>query len=269
MEGFGICQRMVSQRVLPKVRLTGRSGAGTFNKGALGKAGDCVKKLVLLFFIAVALIGCQAKHPRKVFVNPSLQPEAIEKVAVFSFTSVLHQADDPDQEAPTMLEKFFMPQLDTRDDYNFIGPRSVEYAINAEDLGEQTRKFLREWPMSKQPDTELLSKLAQRLDCDAFLIPVVDLWQKDEADFQENTTPATYVGATISLIDAKSGDVLFEASDEDYLEGARTETGDRTLVVGASGNVQSDFGAKTHKAPPFEGVVQKVVIALVSSLPVR
>jgi hypothetical protein len=98
---------------------------------------------------------------------------------------------------------------------------------------------------------------------------VVDLWQKDEADILENTTPATYVGATITVLSAQDGSVLFRATDEDYEEGARTETGDRSLVTSGSGAVYADLGAKVHKAPPFEDVVAKVAKSLAASLPVR
>jgi hypothetical protein len=222
-----------------------------------------------LWLVVVFLFGCQKQHPIKVIVDPALKPAAIEKVAVLSFGSMLHAADDPDGEAPMMLEKYFMPQLDTRNDYNFIAPQSVMYAVLSLDQQDQFDKFLANWPTEKVPNMALLSALAERLGCDAFLIPVVDVWQKDEADYQENSTPATYVGATISLVDAKNGTVLFEATDEDYLEGARTETSDRSVVRGGSGSVKSDRGARTHKAPEFDGVIQKVVLALVASLPAR
>ena len=219
--------------------------------------------------VLAVLLGCQKQHPMKVYVDAALSPTAIEKVAVFSFGSMLHHADDPDGVAPEALEKYFMPQLDTRNDYNFIAPQSVLYAVQGLGQEEQLQQFIKSWPNEKKPDMTLLTALAERLDCDAFLVPVVDLWQKDEADVGENATPATYVGATISLLDAKTGSVLFEASDEDYMEGARTETGDRSVLRGGSGSVKSDMGARVHRAPEFEGVIQKVVTALVGSLPAR
>ena len=228
-----------------------------------------MKKVAWIFIVSLLFIGCQKKHPVKVYTDPSLKPDAIEKVAVFPFTSMLHHAEDPDGKAPKMMEKFFMPELDKRDDYNFIAPSSVKYALQSLELEDAVAKFLAEWPTSKTPDMEILSTIADRLACDAFLIPIVDLWQKDEADYQENASSATYVGATVTLIDAKSGVILFEASDEDYAESARTETGDRTIIRGGSGSVKSDFGGKVYKAPPFEGVVRKVVTALVSSIPAR
>jgi hypothetical protein len=222
------------------------------------------------FLIAlVVLVGCQKQHPVKIYVDPALNPTSIQKVAVLPFGTMLSNADDPDGVAPQTLEKYFLPQLDTRDDYNFLAPLSVQYAVDGLDMEDQFHKFIRSWPTERKADIPLFSALAERLGCDAFLVPVVELWQKDEADFQENTTPATYVGATITLLDAKTGAILFEASDENYLEGARTETGDRSVIRGASGTVKSDRGSQVYKAPDFDGVVEKVVLALVSSLPTR
>ncbi|MFH1755760.1 MAG: hypothetical protein ABIA59_08670 [Candidatus Latescibacterota bacterium] len=228
-----------------------------------------MKRAVWIVAAIFLFVGCQKKHPVKVYANPAMQPDALEKVAVFHFSSMLHQGEDPNGEAPKMLEKFFMPELDKRDDYNFIAPSSVAYAIQSLNLEEKAEKFLKAWPTEKVPDMEILSALAERLACDAFLIPVVELWQKDEADLQENASSATYVGATITLLNASNGTVLFEATDENYAESARTETSDRTVIRGGSGGVKSDFGDKVYKAPPFEGVVQRVVTALVMSIPAR
>jgi len=130
-------------------------------------------------------------------------------------------------------------------------------------------KFLRSFAVSRKPDLAFITDLAGQLQCDGFLIPVVDLWQKDEADITENSTPATYVGATITVLSARDGSVLFRAIDENYEEGARTETGDRSLVTSGSGAVYADLGAKTHRAPPFEDVAAKVAKSLAASLPAR
>jgi hypothetical protein len=61
---------------------------------------------------------------------------------------------------------------------------------------------------------------------------------------------------------------MFRCTDEDYVEGAHSETGDRTLVGGSGANY-ADFGAKVHRAPPFDDVASKVAVALVSGLPAR
>jgi len=240
-------------------------------------------KRVLLsgLLILLALVACQQGHPISVFVAKnfqSLKPGSADelvfgKIAVFPFMSALHHSDDPDGLAPQTMEKFFAPALNERTDYHFISSNTVLYAIEREGWQESYNHFLQTYARSDKPETEseFLKKLANVLQCDAFLVPVVDTWQKDEVDVQENATPATYVGATLTVLDAtkKPGTVLFRATDENYEEGARSETAGRTLVRGATGNVRADPGAKSYAAPPFEDVAPEVIRALVRSLPPR
>jgi hypothetical protein len=237
-----------------------------------------MKRLLLLLALPLALGACKKGHPISVVVSDDFQSTGgesaalvYEKIAVFPFLSALHHSDDPDGLAPQTMEKFFVPALDKRGDYNFISPNTVVYAIEREGWEDKYKAFLDSYAVTDKPDTEFLSALAGALQCDAFLIPVVDLWQKDEVDIQENSTPVTYVGATITVIDGRKtpGKVLFRAIDEDYSEGARSETDARTVVRSSSGIVRSDPGAKSYAAPPFEDVVPKVVLALVGSLPLR
>ncbi len=223
--------------------------------------------------LGAAVFSCQKQHPVKVYVNPRFtaagNAQNVEKIAVFNVASALHSSDDPDNVAPVTLEKFLVPALDERVDYKFIAPNTVEYVVSQNGWEERYQKFGRSFAVSGKPDMEFLGDVAKQLQCDAFLVAVIDLWQKDEADIMENTTPATYVGATVSVISARDGAVLFRASDEDYEEGARTETGDRQLVTSGSGAVRADLGAKVHRAPPFEDVAMKVARALAGSLPPR
>jgi hypothetical protein len=221
---------------------------------------------VLLF---ASMFGCQKKHPVKLNIGPAMKAGTITTIAVFPFTSAIHHADDPDKVAPKMVEKVFFEELELRSDYKFVTPNTIEYAVQVNGLESANEKFLQAWPKKQTPDMEFLTALTDVLKCDAFMIGTVDVWQKDEADFQETATPATYVGATITCINSKTGEIVFLASDENYLEGARTVKEERQVVTGASGNVYKDLGEKMYKAPPFEDVVPTVVKALVRSLPRR
>lgn len=237
-----------------------------------------MKRMTGVLLTALVFVACgQKEHPVSVYVKPTFKgsaaakPGAVEKIAVLPFCSSLHHADDPDGVAPMTMAKFFTPALDERADYNFVSPGTVDSAVDIAGLREQYARFLETYPHGGEVDKDLLKKLANSLNCDAFLIPVVDVWQKDEVDVQENSTPATYVGATITVLDARDevGTVLFRATDEDYEEGARSETGDRSIVTGGGGAIRSDLGAKVHRAPPFEDVAVKVAAALAGSLPPR
>jgi hypothetical protein len=228
-----------------------------------------MKRLVFATAILslAAISGCQKGHPVSVKIDPAMETGAI-KIAVFPFLSALHEADDPDGIAPLTMEKYFKPALDARNDYTFISEGTVRYAVEGEGWEDQYNEFLEEYPRTGHINDEFLVPLADFLKVDAFLLPVVDLWQKDEVDYQENATPATYVGATITIVDPTGKKILFRATDEDYIEGARSEIGDRG-IVSTAGRVRSDSGAKTHRAPPFDEVAIKVINALVGSLPVR
>jgi hypothetical protein len=228
-----------------------------------------MRKLTISIAVALGIVACQKQHPIRVDIDPAMQKGTIGKIAVFPFVSAINEAEDPDHIAPMTMDKYFKPELNERRDYNFIASNTLTYAIEREGLGESYRTFLQDYPQTEKADPAFLGRLADILKCDAFLIPIVDTWQKDEVDVLENATPATYVGATLVVLGKNGEKVLFRATDEDYMEGARSETADRQIQTGASGAIRADFGAKLYRAPPYDEVAVKVIQALVGSLPVR
>jgi hypothetical protein len=235
-----------------------------------------MKKLALLA-LCVALAGvlalsagCGKKtHPVKVVVDPSFQADAIEKIAVFPFASALSPAADPNNLAPRTFDQFFRAELDTRRDYKWIAPSSVEYALDSEGLTEDSKMFVDGWRKNHKADADFLAKMGKALQADAVLIGVVELWQQDEVDARENAAAASYVGATVTIFSTKDGSVLFEAADEDMLEGVRGEDRDRNIVRSGSGQIYSDPSGALFKAPPLDEVALKVAQALAGSIPAR
>jgi hypothetical protein len=227
-------------------------------------------KRIVFLAAAISLLlfayACQKQHPMKVDIDPAM--DVTEKIAVFPFLSALHESEDPDGLAVTTMEKHFTPALDGRNDYDFISPGTVMYAIDGQEWQEAYQNFIESYPRGGGIDEQFFTGLANLLKADGFLIPVVDIWQKDEADYQENGSSSTYAGATITIVDPTGQKVLFRATDENYIEGARSETGDRG-IVSTAGRVRSDSGSKTYRAPPFEEVAILVINALVESLPAR
>ncbi len=232
-----------------------------------------MRRVCIAVVLLVTLASCRSKqHPVEVFVSPAMEPAAqprVEKIAVLATATSLTDAEDPDKIAPKTMERLLIQALDQRRDYNFIAPNTVDYVIDSKGWRDRYQSFLRSFAMTDKVDKGFLTELTNELQADAVLIQVVDLWQKDEVDITENATPATYVGATVTVVNAKDGLPLFRASDEDYMEGARTDTADRSLVTSSSGAVHSDLGEKVHRAPPFDQVAIKVATALASSLPAR
>ncbi len=214
--------------------------------------------------------GCGKKtHPVKVVVDPSFQTGAVEKIAVFPFASALSPAADPNNLAPRTFDQFFREALDTRSDYKWVAPASVEYALDREGLTENSKMFVDGWRKNHKADVDFLAKMGKALQVDAVLIGVVELWQQDEVDARENAAAASYVGATVTIFSTKDGSVLFEATDEDMLEGVRGEDRDRNIVRSGSGQIYSDPSGALFKAPPLDEVALKVAQALAGSIPAR
>jgi len=228
-----------------------------------------MRKYIPLLLVVALFAGCQKKHPVKVDIDPAMSQGTVEQIAVLPFASSLHSTDDPDGVAPRMMDQLFRQALDAREDYKFLSPESVAYAVSGGGMTEQAEQFVDAWRKDKQIDQPFLEKLSGVTKADALLIGVVDLWQKDEVDYRDTSAPATYVGATITIIRINDGKVLFEAIDEDFLEGAYNEADTRGARTSASGAVQDDRASNIYQAPEFEEVAIKVANALALSIPRR
>lgn len=228
-----------------------------------------MRKVLPWVLLAVVIVGCGKSHPVKVFVDPEFESGELDKIAVLPFSSALHHAADPDNVAPRTFDQLFRAELDQREDYQWISPTSVEYAVQREDLEEEYNSFVDRWRKQHEVDEAFLAKLGSVLQVDGVLLGVVELWQQDEVDVKETATPTTYVGATVTIFDVRDGNVLFEAADEDFLEGARSENRNQQIRRSGSGQIYSDPGGVAYKAPPPAEVAMRVARALASSIPQR
>ncbi len=216
------------------------------------------------------LAGCGGKsHPVKVFVDPTFQSGSVEKIAVLPFSSALNPTADPNGLAPRTFDQLFQTELAQRTDYMWSSPTSVEYALDKEGLLEDSHRFVDDWRKKRQANADFLTRLGQSLQVDAVLIGVVETWQKDEVDVRENTAPASYAGATVTIFSVADGHVLFEASDEDMIEGMRSEGRNTQVVRSGSGQIYSDPAGEMYKAPPLDEVAVKVARSLATSIPTR
>ena len=227
-----------------------------------------MREFMMLIVLCALAMGCAKKHPIEVKVDPAMKSGDYEKIAVLPFASSLHRSDDPDGVAPATMDQILLNELDKRDDYRFVSPTSVMYAIDGADMKSDMNRFIDDWTKNQRVDTDFLQKLSKVMNVEAVLIGVVDLWQLDEVDYrEEGATPTTYVGATVSIIGVEEGKILFQAKDEDFEEGARSE--DRQVHTSALGTVRSDPGAKVYEAPDPKIVADRVCKALVSAIPNR
>ncbi|UCG51591.1 MAG: hypothetical protein JSW58_15620 [Candidatus Latescibacterota bacterium] len=228
-----------------------------------------MKKVLLCLAIVGLLVGCKKTHPVQLYVDPAMGEGTVDKIAVFPFSTALHYTADPDRIAPKTFDRMFRDELDQREDYSWVAPGSVKYVLEREDLEEDAKRFIDNWRKNHQADKEFLSKMGTALQVDGVLIGVVELWQQDEVDVREDAAPAAYVGATVTIFDVKDGRLLFEAKDEDFIEGARSEHRDAQIVRSGAGQIYSDPGGSMYKAPELDEVAIKVVKALVNSIPTR
>jgi len=233
-----------------------------------------MKRAVFVFslFLVAAFLGCGAKHPRSIEVDPEFNPNNVGRILVAPVLSSIPEGLDPYRRSEVLTADILWKHLSARNDYVFISPREFRLALIKEGKTEEDfKKFKEDWTDDHKADVEILRLLDKNLDMDLVLIPEVYLWHKDEADYRETSTAsATQVGATISLVNPLSGKVLWEATDENYQEAVRTE-GDR--VMGGSviydrrirGVTQT--GKDMYAAPPFDEVALKVIGSLVGAIP--
>jgi hypothetical protein len=224
----------------------------------------------IMVLLAAYLVGCGGRtHPVKVYVDESFTAGTDGKIAVFPFSSAVSSAQDPNRLAPRVFDQLFRAELDKRGDYNWVAPGSVEYALSQGGLEQEAERFVDEWRKTRQANKEFLAQIGQALQVEGVLIGVVELWQQDEVDPRENAAAATYVGATVTIFGVEDGAVLFEASDEDMLESARSEDRDSQIIRSGSGQIYSDPTGSLYKAPPLDEVAVKVAEALARSIPAR
>ncbi len=232
-----------------------------------------MKKHMLVSALLIALCtGCKPAHPAKVLQDPAFEPNKVGGVLVTPFISSISNGEDPQRQSERIMNKTLLDLLTERVDYRFISPEQFRGAVARAGLGEKYVSFEQRWATKREIDKEFLQQLKVALNADVLLLPHVYLWHKDEADYREAATNSvTQVGATISFIDMGSGGVLWEASDENYMEAVRSE--DRNVVT--SGGIDRRVGGVTgtgrdmYAAPPFESVAQLVLKALVDAMPKR
>jgi hypothetical protein len=217
-------------------------------------------------------IGCKAAHPAKVFQDPSFNPNAVGGILVAPFISSITQGEDPQRQSERIMNRSLADLLTERTDYKFISPEQFQGAVARGDLGTQYAAFKELWATKHKVDTVFVKELRVALPASVLLVPDVYLWHKDEADYREAATNSvTQVGASLTLIDMKTGKVLWDASDENYREAVRSEN--RNVVT--SGGIDrrvggvTDTGKDMYAAPPYEEVAMVVLQSLVAALPPR
>jgi hypothetical protein len=230
------------------------------------------KLLVLLAVMFVLGAGCKPPHPSIVKSDPAFDPNVVSGVLIAPAISTVAEMDDPKQLAEPTTNRILAEQLGERTDYTFISAEQFKGAVMRGKLQDRYIAFRDLWGDKRELDAEFLRQLKQELNVETVLIPHVYLWHKDEADYRERATAsATQVGITLTLVEMGTGKILWEGTDENYLESVRSEDREVITTGGMDRKVEgvSATGKDQYAAPPYDDVVILVLQSLVGAIPER
>ncbi len=227
--------------------------------------------IVALSVLLLCSVGCKPKHPSMVTIDPGFNPNEAGTILVAPFISSITQGEDPNRDSERLTNKILWEMLSMRADHTFLSPEQMRFAVRRSDLGDAYKQFKLGWITKHEADIDFLRSVKEALNVDLMLLPQVYLWFKDEADYREiGTASSTQVGVTMTLIDPASGMIVWEATDENFMESVRTEGG-RSRVVSAGWDRRVDgvtaTGRDMYAAPPFEDVATLVIEVLVAAIP--
>lgn len=229
--------------------------------------------LVPLLCLLVISVGCKSKHPSSVEVNEDLDPNQISMILVAPFVSSITEGEDSDRESEKIMNRKLWEIISKRQDYEFHSPNQFLSYVGRAQATDEYERFQEMWIEEHRVNPEFLKALQRSADYDMLLVPYVYLWWKDETDYREvNTASSTQIGATLTLVDFKTGEIMWDASDENYKESVRSE-GDRVQVSSAGMHRRvagvSESGSDMYAAPPYEDVAILVLQVLVDAIPSR
>ncbi len=230
-------------------------------------------KMALALAFILILAGCKAQHPSEVTMDPDFDVNQVGSILIAPFISSIQEGNDPDRDSERIMNGTLLKMISERADHKFLSPEHFKLAIRKSGLDEQYERFKIDWMTKHEVDKAFLLGLKGELDIDAILIPFVYLWNKDEVDYRESgAASSTTIGATLTLVDFDTGKVLWEATDQNYVEAVRSE-GNREQVTtaGISRRVSgvSATGKDIYAAPPFDDVAILVLKVLVDAIPER
>ena len=229
-----------------------------------------------IFIIAVAVLGlagCKSQHPASVTVEPDFNPGEYATILVVPTISTITKGEDNKRDSERIPNRILWEFVSGRYDYKFLSAEQFRMAVASAGMGDRLEEFNNKWSRDHIVDLDLCRAVKSELNVDLLLVPVVYLWHKDETDYREaSAASVTQVGMSLSLIDPKTGTVVWEATDENYSESVRSE-GDRIQASSAGIDRRiagtSISGGDIYAAPPFDDVTILVLEALVGAIPER
>ena len=229
--------------------------------------------LAVILLLVISFAGCKPQHPSKINVDPEFNANELGSILIAPVISSVSEGEDPNRDSERIMNMMLLELISERTDHRFLSPEHFKMAVRKAGLDEDYEKFKNDWSTKREIDKAFLIGLRGELEISAVLIPHVYLLNKDEADYREaGTASSTSVGASLALVDFETGEISWEAMDENYKEAVRTE-GNREQVVtgGLTRRVAgvTATGRDMYAAPPFEDVAMLVLRALVDAILAR
>jgi hypothetical protein len=233
-----------------------------------------MKKTTLLCLAAVvgafALNGCASQAPaakmEMLYVDPSYSQSNIKTVAVLPLSNTTGEAD-----VDKILGNSIEAQLATRTDYTFMTAERLQRKCSAAGLSPDLESLRRQWVHTREFKPDLSRKIASELGVDAFLVGQVTKWEKVDLRAEQTGYPSSTVGCRLLLMDARTGNRLWEASREKITKGQYYDPSQQevTQYMDQAGIVRGSGGkpVQTIEAPPIREVADQVAIDLVKAIP--
>jgi hypothetical protein len=226
--------------------------------------------VIALAAAAATFSGCgtQAVTPKAttVFLAPDYASRTIETVAVLPLANVTGAPD-----ADRILGNAIELQLVNRSDYTFMTVQRMTRSAQASGLSADLESLRRQWVHTREFKPELARKLADELKIDAFLVGTIERWQKVDLRPEETGNPHTDVTCRVYLMDARTGDKLWEASAARVVKGPYYDPSEQNITqyMDEAGIMRGSGGkpVQTVEGPAIREVADEVAADIVMAIP--
>lgn len=219
--------------------------------------------------LAVSGCGTAGKMTPKadtIFLAPDYASRGIGTVALLPMANATGEAD-----AEKILGNALESQLASRTDYEFMTVERLRRKAQTAGLSADLESLQRQWVQAREFKAGLSRKLADGLDIDAFLVGEITKWDKRDLKSQETGYPSSEVSARVHLMEARTGEKLWEATADRIVKGPYHDPTNQevTQFVDDAGIVRGSGGkpVQTVEAPSIREVADEVAVDIVMAIP--
>jgi hypothetical protein len=227
-----------------------------------------------LLALAASMAVAGGNHPQTNELDDAFKSTNIKTIAALPLYSDISDTDDPDHEAPGLVEGKFYSALNAGSGYAFYPSGEVQRVIDAKKMQSQLKNFYKKFTSDQEDvDDKFIKAVATEMKTDAVVAVVIDVWQQQPIDLTETGSARTSVGALVALFDGATGKRLWLGRDENYKEAVRhtgqnvSNPAENAMTRGQMDRTNLRTATGVYAPPPFADVVEVVVGALVEAFP--